>query len=233
MTLKQTIQKIASACEATQTRLVAVSKYATLDQIQEAFAAGVRDFGENKVQSLEHRQRDLPPEVASQIRWHFLGHLQSNKINKLLSCSPFLIQSIHSLEVAQALSQRCEAQQKKQAVLIQVNITQEPQKNGFWEADLHDAMPKLLALHGLEVRGLMALGPHPATPEQSDSCFGHLHALRDMLQAEFHIPLPELSMGMSEDFMLAMKRGATIIRVGHLIFNQASGSPSAEVAANQ
>lgn len=198
-------------------QLVAVTKYASIDQMIEAYEWGIRDFGENKIQDFERKQALLPKTVVKSVRWHLLGHLQRNKVNKTVPNRFTMIHSVDSLALASKLSERNEASQIRQSVLLQVNLTREPQKTGFLEEDLLEVYPQLLTLHGITIEGLMTIGPHTQNPEESRSCFCHLHELREQLKDKFELPLPQLSMGMSEDFDHAIECGATIIRIGNRI----------------
>jgi len=199
-------------------RVVVVSKYATLDQMKEAYEAGIRDFGENKIQDVEAKSLVMPG-----IRWHMIGHLQKNKAKKAVELGVCLIHSIDSLALAQKVSDCSEALQRRQPVLLQVNITREPQKTGFLEEVLWRDFPQLMALHGLDVQGLMTVGPHTDDALQSIACFRYLHELRDKLKDQFACALPELSMGMSKDFFHAIESGATIIRIGSHLFEHNKG----------
>ncbi len=199
-------------------RLVAVSKYAGLPQIIDAYRAYIRDFGESRIQDVNRKLEALPPDMAANIRWHFIGHLQSNKARFTLGNRFWLIHSVDSVALADRLSRMNVEAGTRQAVLLQVNLTEEPQKSGFLEQALVQEYPRLLTLPGLEIRGLMTIGPHTHDAAASRACFNRLHALRNRLVHDFGHPLPELSMGMSEDFNHAIECGATIIRIGNLIF---------------
>lgn len=199
-------------------QVVVVTKYATIAQMHEAFNWGVRDFGENRIQDLSAKLAQLPEPMVNAVRWHFLGHLQRNKINKAVGLPLNLIHSLDSVALAQALSQAYAPTGKGQPVLAQVNVTQEPQKTGFGEETLKADFERLLELEGLQIKGLMAIGPHTHDGEASKATFNRLRMLRDMLSDTYAHPLPELSMGMSQDFAHAIECGATIIRIGNRIF---------------
>ncbi|MCA9807479.1 MAG: YggS family pyridoxal phosphate-dependent enzyme [Cyanobacteria bacterium HKST-UBA06] len=210
------------------TTLVAVTKYCTLDQMVAAYQCGLRDFGENKIQDVAAKQPLLLAAGCPDIRWHFIGHLQSNKVNKTkpsqLSVPLHLIHSIDSLALAEKLNRAHQSDAHTQAVLLQVNLTGEAQKSGFDEATLlkdYKMLSNPAALPHLAIHGLMAMGPHPADAEASSQCFARLARLRDRLCHDFGALLPHLSMGMSEDYAWALKNGATIIRVGSALFNPA------------
>lgn len=205
-----------------EVRLVVVSKYATIPRMIEAYESGIRDFGESRIQDAEKKLSQLPSEMLNNVRWHFIGHLQRNKIKKTLHNRFWLIQSLDSVELAEQLSRLNMEQGTRQAVLLQVNLTRESQKSGFLEEALLRDYPQLIRLPGLIIRGLMTIGPHTQQAEESRQHFCHLKSLRDQLVEAFDHPLPELSMGMSEDFQHAIACGATIVRIGNRIFEPRS-----------
>lgn len=168
--------------------VVAVSKYVSVDQIVEAYQAGVRDFGESRIQDFHRKRELLPYDIACKIRWHFIGHLQKNKVkSSIINCFA-LIQSLDSLELAEKLSELNRDNNTKQAVLLQVNVTQEPQKSGFSEEILRRDYARLLELAGIEIKGLMTIGPNVSQEEEIKSCFSHLADLREELIETFGHP---------------------------------------------
>ncbi len=203
-------------------RLIAVSKYASVPQMIEAYEAGIRDFGENKIQDVDEKQKQIPPEIFQEIRWHFLGHLQKNKVKKTLFNRFWLIHSIDSLALAQQLSRLNLEAGQIQPVLLQLNLTREPQKTGFLEEDLLRDYPLLLSQKGLLIQGLMTIGPHTDDVPQIKGTFCALKDFRDKLVEAFGHPLPELSMGMSQDFHHGIECGATMVRLGTRIFGPSS-----------
>ena len=223
-------QLIASICQEHQhplPKLVAVSKYASLTQIEAAFQLGLRHFGENKVQDILQKQHDLPLPVSNVIQWHFIGHLQKNKIKKLIDAQVDCIHSIDSLELAQRLShQLAEAHQPAQRILLQVNMTQAPSQSGFHPEQLRADLSQLQQLSHLNIDGLMTIGPNPVSPDASKACFERLAQLRQSLQQESGLALKELSMGMSQDFVHALPYGATIIRIGSHLFTSSTLHPA-------
>lgn len=201
--------------------LIAVSKYATVEQLVEAFNAGIRHFGENKVQDALDKMAALPSVIQSQIQWHFIGHLQSNKVNKTLSHFAW-IHSIDSVALAQSVSTANERSGSYQNVLLQVNSTVDETRHGFLPSQLPTALGQLRLLPGINIHGLMTMAPAEASKagdsEALKQVFTNLRALRDELTAEFAIDLPELSMGMSQDYVQALQCGATMIRIGNYLF---------------
>lgn len=187
-------------------RLVAVTKTFPASDVDHAIAAGMTDVGENKVQEA----RDKKPSVAGSARWHLIGHLQSNKAKDAVRLFD-VIQTIDSVELAERVARFAEAEGKRQEVLVQVNVGEEEQKNGAEIADIPSLVRRVSALPSLHLSGLMAIPPF-LEAEAMRPYFRRLRALRDDLG------LPELSMGMTDDFEVAIEEGATMIRVGRAIF---------------
>jgi len=201
--------KIAAACaRAGRARegvtLVAVTKTFPAIAVDHAVAAGLTDVGENRVQEA----RDKQPETTAKARWHLIGHLQSNKAKEAVRLFD-VIQTIDSLDLAEKIAKV--GGDKRPQVLLQVNIGRESQKSGIEIEDV-PAMAKQVG-ELLDLRGLMAIPPHDE-PEKTRAYFRELRNMRDDLG------LPELSMGMSEDYETAIEEGATIIRVGRAIFGE-------------
>lgn len=193
--------------------LLAVSKTFPVEAIQEAVAAGQFAFGENKVQEVLAKAPLLP----STLQWHLIGHLQSNKVRKILP----LVQSIHSvgsLDLAGDIDRIATDLGLFPKVYIEVNLASESSKHGFTAAALRSSLESLYALRRLEILGLMCIPPFDADPAKSRPYFVQLRELRDELEKLGGTPLPHLSMGMSHDFDIAIEEGATIVRVGSAIF---------------
>ncbi|MDP9362268.1 MAG: YggS family pyridoxal phosphate-dependent enzyme, partial [Acidobacteriota bacterium] len=168
--------------------------------------AGICDVGENRVQEA----RDKKPLVRGSARWHLIGHLQTNKAKDAVKWFD-VIQAVDSLELAEKLARASDGQGKRQDVMLQVNIGDEPQKSGIARADADGVAQKARLLDSLRIIGLMAIPP-VGTPDESRSYFRQLRVMRDSLGLE------HLSMGMSEDFEVAIEEGSTMIRVGRAIF---------------
>lgn len=205
--------------------LVAVSKTHPPERVREAFAAGLRDFGENKVQEAEAKVAALADLKPAGLRWHLVGHLQANKARKAAS----LFDRIHSLDDA-GLGLRLEkasAQLKKTLpVLVQVDLAGEETKFGLDEARLFPALELLRGLKSVRVEGLMAMPPHEEDPERVRPYFRRLRELRDRARKENLLLGTELSMGMSEDLEVAIEEGATLVRVGTAIFGERGKVPA-------
>lgn len=212
----------ASGRDPSQVRVVAVSKTVDVSQVAAAYAAGWRAFGENRPQELERKVAAVAGDPGlSQAEFHMIGNLQENKINHVLACAPALIHSIASERLAQAVSKRAAARGVRAAVLLEVNVTGEQTKSGMSPDELRRAAAGLCALPGLDVRGLMTMAPRD-DPEAARAAFGGLRALKDELCAassEVAPHMSELSMGMSDDFEEGVRQGATIIRLGRVVFD--------------
>ena len=203
--------RIAAACARTgrdrkDVQLVAVSKTFPASDVDHAIAAGITDVGENKVQEA----RDKKPSVTASARWHLIGHLQSNKAKDAVRIFD-VIQTIDSIELAEKIAKAADSASKQQDVLLQVNIGRESQKSGAEPETVAELVRRISGLSSLRLTGLMAIPP-AGEPEDVRPHFRALRAMRDDLG------LRELSMGMTDDFEVAIEEGATIVRVGRAIF---------------
>jgi pyridoxal phosphate enzyme (YggS family) len=217
--------RMASACARAgrsegDVRLVAVSKRIDLDLVAAAVRAGQLDLGENRIQDALPRQDELAallgPDAAA-VRWHFVGHLQRNKAAR--AAGRFhLLHGVHSVDLAERLDRRGADTGAVQPVLLQVNITAEPQKDGLALGEVVDVACAVAALPNLDLRGLMAMGRYDAPEAELRRDFALVRDLRDRAATAAGRPLPDLSMGMSDDFEAAILEGSTLVRVGTAIF---------------
>ena len=194
-------------------RLVAVSKTYPAEAVAAAAATGQRIFGESRVQE----SRDKIPACPPGLEWHFIGHLQKNKVRQALPLFPFF-HSIDSTALAGAIDRIAGETGVKAQGLLEVNVSGEETKHGFTPEELRAQFPTLSKLPHLRIRGLMTMAPYNENPEEARPVFRALRELRDELQSTYQHPLPELSMGMSGDFEPAIEEGATLVRVGSSIF---------------
>ncbi len=199
---------VAAGRDPDSVQLCAVSKTFPPEVVREAMDAGQTLFGENRAQEAISKIPQLPP-----ARWHLIGHLQSNKVRKILPLVE-MIHSVDTVDVAKDISRIAGETGLRMKVLLQVNVASDDAKFGFTIAGVTAALPALLELPGIEIRGLMTIPPLEGDPQPH---FAALRRLRDALATTAH-PLPELSMGMSGDFTQAIAEGATIVRVGSAIF---------------
>jgi PLP dependent protein len=197
--------------------LVAISKTHDAEKVREVVEAGQSLFGESRVQEA----RVKIPELPSNLRWHFVGHLQKNKIRHALPLFE-MIHSVDSLELAQDINRIAEEEGLHPRVLLEVNVAGEGSKFGFQPDTLREQMESLLALPRLSILGLMTIPPLAEDAEASRKFFVKLRDLRDQLQKESHVDLAQLSMGMTNDFPIAVEEGATLVRVGTAIFGERS-----------
>ncbi len=197
--------------------IVAVSKNRTPEEVKKLLDLGIKDFGENRVQEF----LDKVPYLPDFIRWHFVGHLQRNKVKYLLRLPGLkLIHSVDSLRLARKISQEGKKQDRIISVLLQVNLAGEESKFGFSENQLHRIIPELKELPYIKYQGLMAMTPLVEDAETVRPVFQRLRQLRDMMaegKGE-NFPMRELSMGMTQDYLVAVEEGATIIRLGRAVF---------------
>lgn len=207
---------IRSGRHADDARLVAVTKYVEVDEIRGVLAAGVRDVGESRPQQLWQRAETLAETPA---RWHLIGHWQRNKIRRALP-HVTLLHAGDSLRLLAAVSEESITAGRVLDVLLEVNISGDASKHGFAPAELEPLLPQLAALAGIRVRGLMAMSGLASDDDRKRGEFAAVRALRDRLAGvspaglEWH----ELSLGMSDDFELAIEEGATCVRVGSALF---------------
>jgi pyridoxal phosphate enzyme (YggS family) len=195
--------------------LVAISKTHDADRVREAVDAGQRLFGESRVQEA----RVKIPLLPGNLRWHFVGHLQKNKIRHALPLFE-LFHSVDSLALAQDMNRIAEEEGLRPRVLLEVNVAGEGSKFGFSSDKLRAEMESLLALPRLSILGLMTIPPIADETEGSRKYFVALRELRDRVQTEFHVDLAQLSMGMTQDYAVAVEEGATLVRVGTAIFGE-------------
>jgi len=197
-------------------QIIAVTKGQPPELVRAAAAAGLCDIGENRVQEALAKKGALGA-FAAGLRWHLIGHLQRNKVRHAWD-EFVLIHSVDSGEVADRLARRAIEAGREVPVLVQVNVAGEPTKHGFTGEQVLAEFGRLRRLPGIAVRGLMTMAPWAADPEEVRPVFRALRLLRDRLAAEHGVDLPELSMGMSGDFEVAVEEGASMVRLGTVLF---------------
>jgi len=224
--LEKIQRRISAACERAgrdpdAVTLLAVSKTHPPETIRAAADAGQILFGENKVQEA----RAKIPLCPGRLRWQFIGHLQSNKCRDAVELFE-MIQSVDSLALAQELNKRAEAAGRTMPVLLEVNVAGEASKFGYAPDRLLAELGALNALPRLEIRGLMAVPPWTADPEKTRPHFRRLRELRERAESALGAPLAHLSMGMSDDYEIAIEEGATMVRIGTALFGpRVKGAP--------
>ena len=200
--------------------VLAVSKGHSPDAVQAVAELGVNLFGENKVQEAKAKI----PHCSSHLRWHMIGHLQTNKCRDAVHFFE-MIQSVDSLELAEEINKRSEQAAKTMPVLIEVNIAGEASKFGYAPDRLLEELERIHALQRLEIQGLMTIAPWTTEPERVRPLFGQLRELKERSEQILGAPLPHLSMGMSGDYAVAVEEGATLVRIGTALFGPRSQSP--------
>jgi hypothetical protein len=215
MSYEDVLERMAAAArrsgrDASSITLVAVSKAKTVEDIERVYSQGQRDFGENRAQEMVEKASHLPADI----RWHFVGGLQTNKARLIRPITHLL----HSMDRESLGAAWAKGSGLPPAVLLQVNTGKESQKSGVGPEQAAGVLDRVLGL-GLEVRGLMAIPPFTEDPEEQRPHFAMLRSLRDRL-ARGNPSLVELSMGMTDDFEIAIEEGSTVIRVGRAIFGE-------------
>ena len=197
--------------------IIAVTKYFDHKAIIEAYQAGVRDFGENRVLDAVGKIEQLSEDVKENSRFHLIGHLQKNKVKKAVGKFD-LIHSVDSLELAIAIDAEAQRQGVVQEVLIQINNAKEPQKSGFYPEEILKIFGEIVNLENIRVKGLMNMAPLIEDRIRIKELFEEVARLRTELEAMYSVKLEELSMGMSGDYELAAQAGATMIRLGRMLY---------------
>jgi pyridoxal phosphate enzyme (YggS family) len=220
--LRKRIIEVCSRCgrSAEDVQLLAVSKTFSADAIHEAIAAGQKEFGENYVQELREKRETFS---GSDVRWHFIGHLQSNKV-KYLAEYVHLIHSVDDVELGNEIDRRAAKVGRVQDVLVEVHTTDEATKYGVAPEKTIALIKELALLPHVCVRGLMTMGPFADDPNRSRSSFRQVVELKKQIEREGieHVEMKQLSMGMTHDFEVAIEEGATIVRIGTAIFGTRS-----------
>jgi len=218
-------QRIAAACaragrEASTVTLLAVSKTHPPEVIRAAVEAGQFLFGENKIQEAKAKL----PLCPGRARWQFIGHLQSNKVRDAVAMFE-MIQGVDSLAIAQEISRRAVQAAKTMPVLLEVNVAGEGSKFGYRPDQLLADLNALNALPKIEIHGLMAVPPYTPVPEKVRPYFQRLRDLKTQAEEVLGAPLPQLSMGMSGDFEVAIEEGSTLVRIGTALFGEREYRP--------
>ena len=198
-----------------QTKVLAVSKLQSAQKIQDLFQKGQRLFGENYVQEALEKKAQL---ANLPIQWHFIGSLQKNKVKHLLG-QFHLIHSVDSFELADIINRKAQEKGLRQSILLQINLAEEKTKGGFLPQNFQSQLPQLASLSSLKICGLMTMPPLFSDPNQARPFFKSLKIMFDRLKPHFP-DLQELSMGTSSDYLVAAEEGATLVRLGTVLFGK-------------
>lgn len=200
-------------------KLIAVTKTVGIQQIKEAIDAGLRIFGESKVQEAQKKISNFKSQISnSRIEWHLIGHLQKNKAKTAVELFE-MIHSIDSLELAEIADKHAEKAGKIQKILLQVKLSDEISKYGILKDNLFELVREISEMKNLRIKGLMTIPPFFENPEKARPYFSELRTLRDTAET-MGFNLPELSMGMTNDFEVAISEGSTMVRIGTAIFGE-------------
>jgi pyridoxal phosphate enzyme (YggS family) len=202
-----------------EVRLVAITKTVGADAVKAAIECGLREFGESRVQEAQRKIGSEEFKMRSDgIRWHLIGHLQKNKAKLAVDLFD-IIQSVDSVELAEMIDKYAENKGRRQSILVQVKLSDEESKHGINKDNVIDVIKRMFHMKNLSLEGLMTIPPFFEDPEKTRPYFRRLRQVRDEIKAA-GIVLPELSMGMSNDFEIAIEEGATIVRVGTALFGE-------------
>lgn len=209
------IRKACGRCgrDPASVRLMGVSKNHPASAVSDLVSLGLTLFGENRVQEAKAKI----PQCPSRARWHFIGHLQSNKVRDAVALFE-MIQGVDSLAIAGEIQRHAEKQSRRLGILLEVNVAGESSKFGWNPDAVVEAIPALNAFDRLELHGLMTIAPYSPDPARARPCFRRLRELRDRCEQRLGAPLPTLSMGMSGDLEVAIEEGSTLVRVGTDLF---------------
>ena len=218
MSVRESIIDFNNKLKDSNCKLIAVSKTKPVELIQEAYNAGQLDFGENKIQEL----REKPDQLPNDIHWHMIGHVQTNKV-KYIAPFIYLIHAVDSLKLLKEINKQAEKNNRSINCLLQVHIAQESHKFGFGESELIELLknPELKDLANIKIIGLMGMATYTDDQDQIRSEFQLLKKTFDNIKSQFsltNVDMQEISMGMSDDFSIAIEEGSTMIRVGSKIF---------------
>lgn len=197
--------------------IIAVTKYFDESAIEAAYEAGLRDFAESRAVEAVEKIGNLSEELKSNSKFHFIGHLQTNKVKKVVGAFD-LIHSVDSYKLASAISEEALKVGKVQDILLQLNNAEEVQKFGYSKSQLFEDFPKILALKGVKVKGLMNMAPLGAEEDLLENLFLDVINTRDELEKQFDCNLKDISMGMSQDYKIAARCGSTMLRIGRKLF---------------
>lgn len=215
-------EKINQACKKgnyvpERVKIIAVTKTFPIEAIAQVLKLGIGNIGENRIQEALPKIEKINQNGYKNINWHLIGHLQTNKVTKAVQHFD-LIHSVDSLKLCQKISQYALSQNRIQDILFEVNTSGELSKQGFSPGQLLETFPSLRLCKGVRILGLMTVAQICDKQEQARSFFKNLRELRDKIQSIYKVVLPELSMGMSDDYAIAIEEGATMVRLGRAIF---------------
>ena len=217
-TIKEKLLQIKHEIAPSQPRIIAITKYFDETKLIEAYEAGIRNFGENRVIDALNKFAKLPKEIIETSTFHLVGHLQTNKVKKAVGNFDY-IHSVDSLKLLEAIDAEAKKKNLVQKVLVQVNNANEVQKYGLSIDKVVDLFSKITYYNNCEVQGLMNIAPVDASNSDLEKLFRQVRDLKSELERTFKIELRELSMGMSNDYKIAAQQGSTMLRIGRKLFS--------------
>lgn len=216
-TVRQNLLRIQEEIAPYTPNIIAVTKYFDESAMIDAYNAGLRNFAESRVIEAIEKINNLPADVKNNSKFHFIGHLQTNKVKKVIGHFDY-IHSVDSYKLAKVISDEACHAEKIQKILLQVNNANEEQKFGFSKDEIFEFFNSIKELPNIEICGLMNMAPLGATDEELNYLFEDILQIKLKLEKEFNYKLKELSMGMSQDYKIAVKHGATMLRIGRKLF---------------
>ena len=216
-TVRENLLQIQEDIAPYKPNIIAVTKYFDEKAMIEAYNAGLRDFAESRAVEAVEKIENLPAEVRNNSKFHFIGHLQTNKVKKVVPIFDY-IHSVDSLKLAKAMADEAKLFGKVQNILLQVNNANEEQKFGFSKKEIFEVFPSIKELSSVSIAGIMNMAPLGASEEELNRLFEDVFNIKKELEQRFDCELRELSMGMSQDYKIAVKHGATMLRIGRKLF---------------
>ena len=216
-TVRENLLQIQEDIAPYKPNIIAVTKYFDEKAMIEAYNAGLRDFAESRAVEAVEKIENLPAEVRNNSKFHFIGHLQTNKVKKVVPIFDY-IHSVDSLKIAKAIADEAKLFGKVQNILLQVNNANEEQKFGFSKKEIFEVFPSIKELSSVSIAGIMNMAPLGASEEELNRLFEDVFNIKKELEQRFDCELRELSMGMSQDYKIAVKHGATMLRIGRKLF---------------
>ena len=216
-TVRENLLQIQEDIAPYKPNIIAVTKYFDENAIIEAYNAGLRDFAESRVIEAVEKINNLPAEIRNNSKFHFIGHLQTNKVKKVLPTFDY-IHSVDSLKLAKVISDEALVLRKVQNVFLQVNNANEEQKFGLSKKDIFEVFPQVKALPSINIVVIMNMAHLGASDDELNRLFEDVLNIKNELEQKFNCELKELSMGMSQDYKIAVKHGATMLRIGRKLF---------------
>lgn len=218
-TIKKNLLQIQEEIAPYTPKIIAVTKYFDEEAIIAAYNAGLKDFGESRVIEAKQKINNLPAEIRNNSKFHFIGHLQTNKVKKAVENFDY-IHSVDSVKLAKSISDEAKVIGKVQNILLQVNNANEEQKFGFSRDEIFTEFEPIMKMPNLNIAGLMNMAPLEADDNELRKLFTDVINVKKALEEKYNCELKEISMGMSQDYKIAAQAGSTILRVGRKLFNK-------------